>query len=403
MLLAGAHRGCQSSTCFGAHSHRIIAPALSSYPPRRHQSSKVAAASPPSISPPYAKSTIQDLLVPPPSTRPPPFSPVQRSPSDSNFTYYRALGKSYLTFYKTAVKHLWRTDRLASKLERQDRTSGAVLSSRDWTKRFEPSRRTPSQSFSSNGGVSPAVSRAEWQVQIRARENRKCIPPFLLLFVVFGEWTPLIAPFFLRIIPYSAKTPSMLENERKGLEVRRREMLRSGLSGRVLEIGAAERKKLTNGAKGAMETGEGAAMRRIDVSGLSSDELFAVSTSLDISTRAWSHLERLPFLPVLRWRVRRALHRLAVDDALFSASMRTPSAQKQLASSGAKGDQSQRVKALTLMDSEEVCIMAVSRGADVVGRRFEDVIKDVAAWFEAREQGRCMEELLLSRPTYNLK
>lgn len=117
------------------------------------------------------------------STRPPAFTTVKRQPTDSTFSYLRALGKAYFTFYKTGLKNLWanRKEMKALQLRIDPFTVDAAA-------RYGGSMYTNKQG---NAVTIPHISRRDFQLFYRTKADLRKMIPFGLLLLVCGEFTPI--------------------------------------------------------------------------------------------------------------------------------------------------------------------------------------------------------------------
>jgi hypothetical protein len=70
------------------------------------------------------------------------------------------------------------------------------------------------------------LTRAEWQLTRRTRADMLRLPAFALVFLVLGEWTPLIALYLTPVIPEPCRVPAQLERMQRKAEARRAERLR---------------------------------------------------------------------------------------------------------------------------------------------------------------------------------
>lgn len=125
--------------------------------------------------------------------------------------YLYRLGRTYLGFYKTALKQVWASFKASRKF--------AGLSDRD-LRMFE-------------NGSSSAQMKEEWQgsrlwnnIQFirRSRHDARKLLPFGLMLMICGEFTPLIALAWRRlgslIIPAACKIPLQVMQERKDILTR---------------------------------------------------------------------------------------------------------------------------------------------------------------------------------------
>lgn len=179
----------------------------------------------------------------------------------------------------------------------------------------------------------------------------KRVPVFALVFAVCGEFTPLVVVFLSSVVPWTCRIPKQVNGDRRKLEERRR------VSFRNLTVPPLEGK----------EGGVKALVRM---------QLLHVSWSLGLSSSAWDWLGgRLPGLPtfLLRRKVARRVDYLDMDDSLI----------------GVGGG-------VEKMQDDECRMACVERGIDVLGRKDEDLRRDLEAWLQSRGKF-SIEHLLLTR------
>ncbi|KAM7221879.1 hypothetical protein V8F06_002630 [Rhypophila decipiens] len=152
-------------------------------PPEQHQQ-QLPSENHPNLSPQDAN--------PPASTRPPPIVLPVRKPDTSTFQHYFAIGKVYLTFYKTGVKNIYHNTRL-------------IYPSRTADKSLIPRPDTRSH----------LLLRDRWAHDIRR------LPLFVLLLIVCGEFTPLVVVAIPSIVPYTCRLPQHVDKLRKKMQERR--------------------------------------------------------------------------------------------------------------------------------------------------------------------------------------
>ncbi|EHK26201.1 uncharacterized protein TRIVIDRAFT_55585 [Trichoderma virens Gv29-8] len=144
--------------------------------------------------------SVNAVLNPPASTRPPPLLPVE--PQESKLKYYFQLGKSYAKFFAQGVKAVVANARLlnarAKSLPRGERPSV-----------FRPHY------------IPDSFSRADWVLLWRTRHDLLRLPVFALFFLVAGEFTPILVVFVSGILPYTCRFPSLLNESIEKAERRR--------------------------------------------------------------------------------------------------------------------------------------------------------------------------------------
>jgi hypothetical protein len=196
-----------------------------------------------------------------------------------------------------------------------------------------------------------ALTRRDFQLLVRNWHDVKRVPVFALVFAVCGEFTPLVVVFLSSVVPWTCRIPKQVNGDRRKLEERRR------VSFRNLTVPPLEGK----------EGGVKALVRM---------QLLHVSWSLGLSSSAWDWLGgRLPGLPtfLLRRKVARRVDYLDMDDSLI----------------GVGGG-------VEKMQDDECRMACVERGIDVLGRKDEDLRRDLEAWLQSRGKF-SIEHLLLTR------
>ena len=146
------------------------------------------------------------LINPPSSTLPPPLVLPSRSPSQSTISYYFALGKAYLGFYKIGAKAVYTN----------------FLESRALINRLPPSLSVL------DALKQGQLSRGEWQFIRRSGQDFAKVPLFALVFFVCGEFTPLVVLFIGGVVPRPCRIPKQIESMREKAEERRQRSFRSG-------------------------------------------------------------------------------------------------------------------------------------------------------------------------------
>ena len=189
-----------------------------------------------SITPAATRIIQHPSLNPPSSTLPPPLVLPVRTPNQSTFSFYFALGKAYLTFYRTGGFAVWQNWKLAFAIRERLEQSPATSS-----RSSPPSTALASASSSALADAALAariLSRADWQLLRRSRQDVARVPWFALVLLVFGEFTPLLAPFLTAVVPRTCRVPAQVASERVKAEARRGLSFRTGTlveSGRTPE------------------------------------------------------------------------------------------------------------------------------------------------------------------------
>lgn len=154
-------------------------------------------------------------------------APVAASaPLSDKLKRYVEFGRTYVTFYKTGLKNVYRNYRASLPLRTQLGLPSYLPVS--------PPRKTTSTSIASQLG------RGQFQLICRSARDVRRMIPFTLILIVCGEFTPLIVPIFgSAITPATCRMPSQVEKERQASAVRKLAALRAG--GFSLQVDAEQR------------------------------------------------------------------------------------------------------------------------------------------------------------------
>lgn len=145
---------------------------------------------------------------PPASTRPPPLSLPARDPAASTFSHLFATGKAYLTFYKTGFKQIYTNTRLVWSL---GSASG-----------IPPDTPAPAGHPAEPPALRPAATtRSTELLKRRWRHDMRRLPLFAVMFVVCGEFTPLVVLALPGVVPLTCRIPRQIEKLRRATEARR--------------------------------------------------------------------------------------------------------------------------------------------------------------------------------------
>lgn len=146
---------------------------------------------------------------PPASTRPPPLSLPARDPAASTFSHLFATGKAYLTFYKTGFKQIYTNTRLVWSL---GSASG-----------IPPDTPAPAGHPAEPPTLRPSTTtRSTELLKRRWRHDIRRLPLFALMFIVCGEFTPLVVLALPSVVPLTCRIPRQIEKLRRATEERRR-------------------------------------------------------------------------------------------------------------------------------------------------------------------------------------
>lgn len=155
---------------------------------------------------------------PPASTRPPPLSLPTRDPAASTFSHLFATGKAYLTFYKTGFKQIYINSRLVWSL---GSASGIPPDSNGTSTGGQTTQTTPPNTASPPTLRPAETTRSVELLKRRWRHDMKRVPLFALMFVVCGEFTPLVVLLLPRVVPLTCRIPRQIKELREATEARR--------------------------------------------------------------------------------------------------------------------------------------------------------------------------------------
>lgn len=127
---------------------------------------------------------------------------------------------------------------------------------------------------------------------MRSRHDTRRIPVFAIVFLVFGEFSPLVLPFVSSIVPWNCRIPSQLQGDREKQELRRKDAFAKLVGVNVRDAGKT-------------------------VEGLDKGELLHVSNVLGLHSPKWPAALSLPPTVWLRFKVRRQVEYLELDDTLL--------------------------------------------------------------------------------------
>jgi hypothetical protein len=262
----------------------------------------------------------------PSTTLPAPLALPVRAPNQSFFPSYAfALGKAYASFYKTGVYNIYKNFQAS-----------------------RPLQRTLNTKFHSS--IADAVSakeltRSDFQLLNRNWHDIKRVPMFALVFLICGEFTPLVVIAISNIVPWTCRIPKQVESDRRKLEERRSISFRNLTVHPPTEAGAEK---------------------------LQRQQLVHIDWSLGLSSKIWDWFGGLPN-GVLRRKVRSKVQYLEMDDQLIREYGGTRE-----------------------MVTEEVRMACVDRGINVQGRSEANLKTDLGAWLKSAEKVP-IERLLLTR------
>ncbi|KAL9076391.1 MAG: hypothetical protein Q9161_001107 [Pseudevernia consocians] len=140
-------------------------------------------------------------LNPPITTHPPPLSLPEKLPDLPKYKYYFRIGKAYGVFYKNGLQAIWTNYKLARALPHHVFSGGQA-------KVHQAVR----------DGI---LSRADFQLICRTRHDINKVPLFALIWLICGEFTPLVVIFFTGAVPRTIWIPKQVQKAREEAEKRR--------------------------------------------------------------------------------------------------------------------------------------------------------------------------------------
>jgi hypothetical protein len=276
------------------------------------------------------------------STLPAPLDVPARGKDQGFFSYVLKCGKAYLGFYKTGIKNIWRNYKDAKAIQHKLRSTQ--------TPQLPPS---PSSKKHKNLYTKFVLTRAEFQFLRRNRHDMRRVPIFGFLFLVMGEYLPLVVIFFTPLVPYTCRIPKQIKKARENLEKRRKD------SFRAITDDYAPTAKGKQGEVRALED-------------LEKGQLMHISRSLGLHGALWDKTRgALPPQPMLRFRVEKWLNYLEQDDMLI-----------------------QRDGSMKELKDEELKLAAEQRGIDVIGRKDDELKDTLTRWIKGRNEGKVLPMLL---------
>lgn len=171
-----------------------------------------------------ATTSIADDINPPPSTRPAdlnlPDAIASSASAADKLKRYVAMGRAYLSFYKTGLKNVYHNYRASVPL----RSSLGLTP-------YLPVSPPPSVKGGKAAAFRDAVhtlhlSRSNFQLIRRAAYDIRRMVPFTLMLIVCGEFTPLIVlALGSAVTPFTCRVPRQLEKDRAQSIARKRAAL----------------------------------------------------------------------------------------------------------------------------------------------------------------------------------
>lgn len=318
---------------------------------------------------------LPDRINPPASTLPAPLTTPSRAQDQSLINYLYKTGKAYTSFYWTGIKNIRHNRTLAKAIEARissaARSDAATAAERGDVKTAAagPGVATRNRIVAIealSGTATAGLTRAEWQLLLRSRYDMRRVPIFALLFVILGEWLPLVVIYFTALVPRTCRIPLQVDREIRKLETRRRESLREMNALRAITGKSGEGLREEGGKQQMDGTGQLATevVIKEDNQVDRKTELVHLSRCFGLHSKMWDRLLGGPPTALVTRKVRNRFDYLAEDDRLI---LRDGS-----------------VKDLTKEETKEAC---VERGIDVLGRKEEEMRRDLELWMGRRKRG----------------
>lgn len=260
-----------------------------------------------------------------------------RQPDEPFYKYIWKAGRAYLAFYKAGVSNVRQTHKLARSL----RSKASKHHSQDKTE---------------------VLTRAEWQVIRRSRQNMIRLPAFAVIFLVFGEWTPLLVLYMTPLVPEACRIPNQVKKELTKLENKRKDRLhRAGLD--AMRLISQDRKIASSptalqNASSVNAIFGAEALQNLNPLQMSYYELFLASAQYDCHSRIFDIFRITPPKFWLQRGVRKRFTYLRKDDELISRDG--------------------GVRALEKQEVEKAC---TERGIDVLNKREDELRKALSKWY----------------------
>lgn len=258
-----------------------------------------------------------------------------RQPDQSFFKYVWNAGRAYLSFYKAGVSNVRQTSKLAKMLREKVRKAG--------------------------GKDTEILTRAEWQTIKRSRKDMLRLPAFGLIFLVFGEWTPLLVMYITPLIPEPCRIPSQVQKQLVNAENTRKDRLHwAGVN--AFRLMAADRPKagLSTTTDAKIEA-SATAIQSVNPLNLTQYELILASARYGCHSRIFDLLRVTPPKFWLQRGVRKQYEYLKKDDNMI-----------------------ERDGGFQALEKKEVRRACIERGFDVLDKKDDELRKALASWFAGK-------------------
>ncbi|KAF2827562.1 hypothetical protein CC86DRAFT_369661 [Ophiobolus disseminans] len=271
----------------------------------------------------------KESLNPPPFTHAPELAVPARKSNQGYLSYLWKAGRSYLSFYKTGVSNVRQTSKLARTLR-------------------EKAAKHPN---------SDVLTRAEWQIVQRSKKDMLRLPAFGAIFLIFGEWTPLLVMYITPLIPEPCRIPNQVQRDLEKTEKARKE--RSNMnSAQMMRLMHKDRGIAGADPSKAKVSSQAESIRTENALQLTHLDLVLASARYNCHSRLWDLLFLTPPKFWLQRNVRKKYEYLRTDDRLI-----------------------ERDGGCQALDWRETQRAAIERGFDVAGKKEEDVRRSLATWW----------------------
>ncbi|KAL2009215.1 hypothetical protein VTN00DRAFT_7409 [Thermoascus crustaceus] len=272
----------------------------------------------PSTSSTAASPLPADAVNPPPSTLPADLDiPPPAAPNASaavRLKRYVAVGRAYLSFYKTGLKNVYNNYRASLPLRRSLGLPTYLPSS------VPPAKPSSSKTTGSGTAFDTAIdtlnlTRADFQLIRRAAYDMRRLIPFALILLICGEMTPLVVlALGNAITPYTCRVPKQISKDR----LSRAERRHAALAAHQAALGSVT--PIPPGSDTEMDllAGQYADINLVRSSSPGSLSAEQVLRACAVFGLARSHLQPSFLVPLLyRPRLRRWAEYLDLDDRLI--------------------------------------------------------------------------------------
>lgn len=287
-----------------------------------------------------------DPVNPPKSTLPPPLKLPTKGDENAALYYFR-IGRAYGSFYWVGIKAVWNNHKASKVLQQRVTEDAGAATFRSVT---------AAQKLH-------LLNRSEFQLLARNSYDIGKLPLFGLLVCLFGEWLPLLVPFIPGAVPGTCRIPKQIRGMRAKAEDRRRVAFRQGTS-------EPSKQQLPHPDEdtpaGLARVGWPMAQKDYAVwmlQKLRDDQLYHLSSSLNLHNRMWDRVQLPPPSFLLRRAISKRLAYLTSDDKLLLSA----------------GD-------VLKLDEEELKIACEERGIDVLGKREETLSKELSWWLGRQKE-----------------